>query len=282
MKDLKYTSRRPTRPVKQVVNRAKQPKKHRKPLNIRRHLKWAGKILVGAALLAGIGYGGYQLSHIVSRIVFFRLDTIEVTNSRRFTRQEVLALAGLKEGNDLLRINLRRVGEQIEKNPWVDTVKVRRYYPHTLAIEITERQPVAVVNVGFLAYLDTKGDVFKPINEGDSLDFPIITGIAEEDISRDPTGSREALVGAVSLIALLKQGGGFRLEDVSELHYDKGFGFTLFTAQGGVPIRLGTDGYPGKLARLARIYKDIQPQILGLEYIDLNYNDKIIVKKVFG
>jgi cell division protein FtsQ len=283
MRDLKHATRRPTRVVKPVgKNRVKQAKKERKPLNIRRHLKRAGKFFGGLALLALLGFAGYHGYHLVSRIVLFKLDTIEVTHNRRIDRREIITLANVSPGDDLIHINPRRIGEQLEKNPWIESVRVKRYFPHTLAIEVTEREPVAVINVGYLAYLDTKGTVFKPLNEGDSLNYPIITGITEDDFARDPTGIKRALTETVGLIALLKQGEVFRLEDVSELHYDKGFGFTLFTTQGGIPVRLGTDGYPEKLARLARIFKEIQPQMMTLEYIDLNYTDKIIIKKVIG
>ena len=283
MRDLKHATRRPTRVVKPVgKNRVKQAKKERKPLNIRRHLKRAGKFFGGLALLALLGFAGYHGYHLVSRIVLFKLDTIEVTHNRRIDRREIITLANVSPGDDLIHLNPRRIGEQLEKNPWIESVRVKRYFPHTLAIEVTEREPVAVINVGYLAYLDTKGTVFKPLNEGDSLNYPIITGITEDDFARDPTGIKRALTETVGLIALLKQGEVFRLEDVSELHYDKGFGFTLFTTQGGIPVRLGTDGYPEKLARLARIFKEIQPQMMTLEYIDLNYTDKIIIKKVIG
>lgn len=283
MRDLKHATRRPTRVVKPVgKNRVKQAKKERKPLNIRRHLKRAGKFFGGLALLALLGFAGYHGYHLVSRIVLFKLDTIEVTHNRRIDRREIITLANVSPGDDLIHINPRRIGEQLEKNPWIESVRVKRYFPHTLAIEVTEREPVAVINVGYLAYLDTKGTVFKSLNEGDSLNYPIITGITEDDFARDPTGIKRALTETVGLIALLKQGEVFRLEDVSELHYDKGFGFTLFTTQGGIPVRLGTDGYPEKLARLARIFKEIQPQMMTLEYIDLNYTDKIIIKKVIG
>jgi cell division protein FtsQ len=283
MRDLKHATRKPTKVVKPVgINRVKQTKKERKPLNIRRHLKRAGKFFAGVALVALIGFAGYHVYCAVSRIVLFKLDTIEVTHNRRIDRREIIALANVRAGDDLIRLNLRLIGEQLEKNPWIESVRVRRYFPHTLAIEVAEREPVAVINVGYLAYLDTKGTVFKPLNEGDSLNFPIITGITEEDFTRDPTETRRELQETVGLIALLKQGQIFRLDDVSELHYDKGFGFTLFTTQGGIPVRLGTDGYPEKLARLARIFTELQPQMLTLEYIDLNYSDKIIVKKVLG
>ena len=58
---------------------------------------------------------------------------------------------------------------------------------------MAEREPVAVVNIGCLYYLDSNGELFKPLTEGDRLDFPVITGITDEDMGRDPAGFKEAL-----------------------------------------------------------------------------------------
>ena len=66
----------------------------------------------------------------------------------------------------------------------------------------------------------------------------------------------------------------FSMEDVSEIHYDKGYGFTLFTAQGGVPVKLGNGDFEEKLGALARIYRDLGPDaITGLHRSGLQRPD---------
>jgi cell division septal protein FtsQ len=255
-------------------------KKQRKPVNYRSFFKKAARLAGGIIVLALVVVVGYELYGVLAHTTFLRLDRIEVNTLQRLTRDEVIALAGVKPGDDLLTMKLKRVGEQLQKNPWAEKVKVRRYFPHTLAIDITEREPVAVINMGYLYYLDKKGEIFKPLNEGDRLDYPVLTGFTEEELGKDPAGSREMLKRARDLIALLTSRTAIRMEDVSEIHCDKGYGFTLFLANGGVPVKLGNDAFDEKLNRLARIYQDLQPQMANLVYIDLDYNDKIIVKKV--
>lgn len=254
-------------------------KKQRKPINYRGFFKKAVRLIGGVLVVALVGLTGYQVYGVAARTTFLRLERIEVNELKRLTREEVLGLAGVKTGDDMLGLRLRRIGEQLAKNPWVEKVRVRRYFPRILVIEVTEREPVAVVNMGYLYYLDKNGEIFKPLNEGDLLDYPVLTGITEEELGKDPVGSRQMLERARDLIAQLKTGKVFRLEDVSEIHYDKGYGFTLFTAQGGVPVKLGNGDFDEKLTRLARIYQDLQPQMAGLVYIDLDYSDRIIVKK---
>jgi cell division septal protein FtsQ len=133
--------------------------------------------------------------------------------------------------------------------------------------------------MGFIYYLDKKGTVFKVLNQGDRLDYPVVTGFSEEDMSSDPSGTREALKATCELLKILREKGAFILADVSEIHYDKGYGFTLFTASGGLPVKIGSGDFDAKVERFARIYRDLMAQRPLLHYIDLDYNDKIVVKK---
>ena len=254
-------------------------KKQRKPINYRSFFKKGVRLVGGVLVVALAVLTGYEVYGVLTRTTFLKLEKIEVNDLKRLTRDQVVGLAGVKPGDDMLGLKLRRIGEQLAKNPWVEKVRVRRFFPHTLAIEVAEREPAAVVNMGYLYYLDKNGEVFKPLNEGDRLDYPILTGMTEEDMGKDPAGSRDVLKRVLNLIALIDKGNTIKLEDVSEIHYDKGYGFTIFTAQGGVPVKLGNGAFDEKLARLAKIYRDLQAQMPALVYIDLDYTDRIIVKK---
>ena len=261
-------------------NRPKKQKKTRKPINYRSILRRSARIVGGFILLSIVMVVCYEAYAILSGMTFFQLERIEVVNIHRLKRNDVVALTGVKPGDPMLRLDLRRIAEQVKKNPWIEKVQVRRNFPHTLTLEITEWRPVAVANMGYIYYLDKKGELFKPLTEGDDLDFPGVTGLGEEDLAKDPAGSKAMLKTALALTDILRGGAVFKLEDISEIHIDKGYGYTLFTAEGGIPVKLGNDGFVEKLARLSRIYKDLSVQLPILEYIDLNYNDKIVVKKV--
>lgn len=273
MRDLSAKNRKGS-PVRNRV------KKERKPINFRAIFRKAARIVMVAGIAAAAAGLCFGLYTAISRTTLFRVEKIEVTNSNRLPREEVVELSGAKPGDGMLALNLRVMAEQLLKNPWIEDVKVRRYFPHTVSIRVSEREPLAVLNMNYLYYMDKKGDVFKPLNTGDSLDYPVITGLTEEELGKDQAGSKEALRKGVELIALLKSGGLFKLEDVSEIHLDKGYGFTLFTAQGGVPIKLGRDGFREKLTRLSKIYRELQGTMTTVDYIDLDYSDRIIVKKV--
>jgi cell division septal protein FtsQ len=254
-------------------------KVQRKPLDLKKYLRPLKMIATGLVTLSlggGIIYGCYRA---MTSVTVFALKTIEVSNARHLSREEILGLAGVEPGKDLLRMNLKRMGEHILQNPWVETVRINRYFPDGVSIAVTEREPIAIVNMGFIYYLDKKGNVFKVLNQGDKLDFPVVTGFSEEELGSDPKGSKEALEATCQLLKILREKGSFILADVSEIHYDKGYGFTLFTASGALPVKIGSDNFTAKVERFARIYQDLMVQMPLIHYIDLDYNDKIIVKK---
>lgn len=276
MRDLHHKKQNPQR----NRNRQKRERKPRKPIQFRSMLRKAARIcmvLILITLVWTVATGAYE---VFAKTTFFKLERIEVSRMRQLSRDEIVSLTGAKLGDSLLKLELQHVAEQLEKNPWIEKLKVRRRFPGTLSIEITERVPVAVVNMGYLYYLDAKGEIFKPLTEGDRLDFPVLTGITEEDLLKDADGTKKMLTTALGIMDLLKKGRVFRLSDVSEIHLDKGYGFTLFTAQGGIPVKLGNSDFEGKLARFSRIYQELTTQLTSLEYVDLNYADKIVVKKV--
>jgi cell division septal protein FtsQ len=251
----------------------------RKPIEWGKYLRPLGTIALGIAgvsLAAGVVYLGFR---IIGSTTFFRLNTIEVSSAKRLTREDILALSGAQPGQDLARMNLKRMGEQLALNPWVETVRIHRYFPDRLSISVAEREPLAVVNMGFIYYLDKKGTVFKVLNQGDRLDYPVVTGFSEEELNNNPDGTKAALKTTCELLGILREKGAFILADVSEIHYDKGYGFTLFTASGALPVKIGSGDFAAKIDRFARIYKDLMAQRASLHYIDLDYVDKIIVKK---
>jgi cell division septal protein FtsQ len=269
-------SKSPYQRKKVAVNKVKV---QRNPIEWSKYLRLLRTIALGTAgisLLFGVMFAAKRA---IGAATFFRLKNIEVSSAKRLTQEEILGLAGVENGQDLARMNLKRMGEQLSQNPWVETVRINRYFPDRLTIAVTEREPLAIVNMGFIYYLDKKGTVFKVLNQGDKLDFPVVTGFSEEEMNSNPAGTREALKATCELLGILREKGAFILADVSEIHYDKGYGFTLFTSSGALPVKVGSGDFSAKVDRLARIYRELMAQHPSLQYIDLDYNDKIVVKK---
>ena len=209
---------------------------------------------------------------------FFRVASVQVVSTGRIEAATIRELSGVQNGLSMFDLDLQSIGARIEKNPWVATVEVERIFPRTVTIKVTEFTPAAIINHGCLYYVAQDGTVFKPLEMGEKINFPLLTGMEQKDILQNQEETRLLLAGAVRLAESLRTRTSFNLEKLSEIHIDPLQGYELMTLQGGVPVRIGFDDFEPKLARLERIYAEIESRLPVTQYIDLNAADRVIVK----
>lgn len=130
----------------------------------------AGMALAGAVVLT-VG--------LVARMdldTLLRIERVEFTEDLRQVRPEEVesVLAGHRRG--FFVINLDRVREELEAMPWVETVRLRRRWPDTIEVAITE--PVPVARWGEDHLLDRQGGVFGPVDLADWDFLPALEGAA--------------------------------------------------------------------------------------------------------
>jgi cell division septal protein FtsQ len=58
-------------------------------------------------------------------------------------RDQVLKIAGLREGENIFQVNLAQVHRVLQQLPQVDEVEVLRKLPGEIDIRILERKPIA-------------------------------------------------------------------------------------------------------------------------------------------
>ncbi|RME38290.1 MAG: FtsQ-type POTRA domain-containing protein [Deltaproteobacteria bacterium] len=257
--------------------RANRRVKKKEPRNwglLLRRLTRGVLMLSSAALIA---FGGVLTARLLLDSGWFRVDQVKVLGNQRVSAEQIVALSDIRSGVGLFDLNLERIGSKIEEDPWIATAQVRRVFPGEVVIEVTERQPGAILSLGYLYYVDWDGEIFKLLAPSDRLDYPVITGISPEDLTTSPNRVRSRLRQAMGLLMELKGRRHVSLEDISEVHIDDRIGYVLTTYTGGVPIRLGFDGFAEKLDRLEKIYRELRPQLAGLNYIDLNVSGRVIV-----
>jgi cell division protein FtsQ len=89
-------------------------------------------------------------------------DKVAVTGTTSLSAQEVVSAARVPVGTPLIRVDLNAIRAAVAGLPAVKTVAVRRVWPHTVAIAITERQPVASrYHDGTWQVLDRNGVAFR-------------------------------------------------------------------------------------------------------------------------
>jgi len=237
---------------------------------IGRALMLTGAVVVVTATLLAAYDGTIRSPHL-------RLRETVVKGCKELTEKEILTLAAIRPGQNLLTLNLETIADRIEANPWVRSVSVGREFPNRLVIVVRERKAVALLKKGQeFQLLDGDGFPFKKRESGEGSDLPILTGHLPN------SRTDEALVKkAIALLQDLAQ-----IKDIpnigtpSEVHADETFGLSLFTDT-GLCLKLGFDGYPLKLQRLAPVIEDLDRKNLktGFLLIDLSDPTKVNVQQ---
>ena len=258
--------------------RANKPKRKKKPLMLRKLLHRLLRVCVVAASAALVLVGGFFSLQLLENSDLFRLERIVAKGGHHLSEEQIIALSDLCIGLKSFELDLDLIGRKIEENPWVRQARVQRIFPRQAEIIIEEREPVAIINLGYLYFLDRNGEVFKVLEADDNLNFPVITGFDYQKVQQhDPRTARE-LRQIVLLLDDLQRREHFELNQLSEVNRDPGGGLALFTLAAGVKIKLGHQDFAKKLDRLERIYAQLKPRLPILDYIDLNVDEKVIVR----
>ena len=77
----------------------------------------------------------------------FTIESVSVKGVEHLTATEMQELAAVPEGTTLLRVDAAGVKERLLKDTWVKDVTVKRVFPNTLEIDVTERTITAVVEI---------------------------------------------------------------------------------------------------------------------------------------
>ena len=112
--------------------------------------------------------------------VFFEVKHIEVTGTGKYLPEYVAGLSGVESGDKLLFINKFEISQNLfAELPYVKAVKVRRSFPNTVVIEVTERKPAAKLLSGGISYIiDEDAYLLDYTALGDEYRLPVINGVA--------------------------------------------------------------------------------------------------------
>jgi hypothetical protein len=89
--------------------------------------------------------GEWALRELVFENQTFAVRSVQIEGEGVIPRAEILRWSGLREGENLLGLDLARVKRDLELVPLIRSAAVERVPPNTLRIRVTEREPLARV-----------------------------------------------------------------------------------------------------------------------------------------
>ena len=106
----------------------------------RRHVVRIVVVLVLVAVLAVGAAVAYNSS-------LFAVENVTVSGVEHLTTDDMTAMANVPANTTLLRVDAAGIRERLLKNAWVADAEVKRIFPNTLELAVTERTIAAVVAV---------------------------------------------------------------------------------------------------------------------------------------
>ena len=112
--------------------------------------------------------------------VFFQVETVAVSGNNRYTEEKVVQASGIQLGDNLFHMNKNQVARQIRQQlPYIGEVTIRRSWPSTIVITVTEWDAVARVEAPPAGTVVTM-----PEGEGEASDSSVqeeVPKVATED-----------------------------------------------------------------------------------------------------
>jgi cell division protein FtsQ len=232
-----------------------------------RVLKIARNVVI-SALLVLAGVWAYRQTQSDAR---FAVRKIEIAGAVHTPRAAIDAVTQRYAGLNLFQIDIARVQRDLGTLPWIARIDIEKKLPDTLRITIAERVPLALVQSGSaLRYVDQQGVTFAELSPsvGDD-DLPLITDAAGPELAR-----------TIALIRDLRARDPLAFARISEVRPVAPEGFALFDRQLGASLYANRADLSQKLRHLDAILAAEQLRPGSIEYADLRFDDRIVIKPV--
>ena len=242
-----------------------------------------GGLKVAVLLLATVatGYAAYKLD--VEG--YFTIREVTVNRPVYMDQAELDSLCRrLFVGRSILS-DLGQPSTKLAAQPLILSVHCFRRFPDKLWIEVVEREPVALANVGELMAVDAEGYVLPLEADKRHLSLPIVTPSSASAVLTQNDGrqrlNREGCR-LVQAVTTFRATAPDLLLGISEFTVDESGKIRLVTLEEGVTVVMGrwveareVEYYRWMLGEIQR--RDDRPAL-----VDLSYEGQIIVKKKYG
>jgi cell division protein FtsQ len=262
-------------------SRAVAVRQSRVPQGIRRFVWWGGVIIF---ILVPLGAGGYLLGAYLLTSPRFQVAApadVVVEGNHYVSKEEVLTALGVHGGNsdggsNIFRKSLAEREEQVESIPWVQTATVVRSYPHHLVVYVTERKPVAFVDVGSrILMVDQQGVVLDPPEKG-RFNFPVIKGL---DFRGSPADRRVQLNLYKEFIRETAAKMATSGWTISEVDLSDASNLKALLVQNGqtLLVYFGDAGFLKRFENLMTVLLQLRRTNARIDSVDLRFRDQVVV-----
>lgn len=233
--------------------------------NYKWHIRLWSRRLSVVLVLALFGVGVHWICQQLLDSTRFPLRYVHLYGELRFTNKTELQETLIRyPGQNFFLLDIDRLRTSLTDVPWIEKVKVQRYWPDGIVIQLKERQVFA--RWGDNQLLDIGGHKFQPNHLPGYSEWPLLYG---------PDGNEQLVVDAYRQASAMLLELGLKINHMVQ---DQRLAWWL-TLNNGVKIKLGKDEAGDeqlivRLRRLIEIYpKALASRIEQIAAIDMRYSE---------
>lgn len=207
----------------------------------------------------------FGAKHVSNALFFanrdYALKNIDITTDGNLSRDTVLRVARLAEGQNLFCIDLPKMQERLTSLPQVEDCKLRRILPDKIAIAIQERRPVAWAvpasktnsfNYEDSYLVDRQGILLKTKTLApEYLGLPLIMGVETNNLQAGQPLDRDDVKSALELLQVSSEILKGRLQ-IQSIDLSKGYCLVVTDKQ-KASITFSPDDLPTQVRRLQTV-----------------------------
>ena len=129
--------------------------------------------------LYGMSLGGHTqtVAQATTSAAGFAIENVTVSGNAETSEIEVLQLLGLDGTTSLVALDINAAREKLSHLPWVEDVEVRKVYPNTIAVTVSERDAFGIWQHGSeLSLIEKNGSVIAPLRDNKFAHLPLFVG----------------------------------------------------------------------------------------------------------
>jgi cell division protein FtsQ len=254
----------------------------------RKILKYWLKATVGFILsLGAIVFLSAALAHSYYALLdapWFRVEEVAIIGLKHLKEDEILNTLMIPPDASLLNLKSGQLAKRLEALPWLESSSVQLTLPNRIVVEITEREPLAVIHTEDFYLIDTDGKVVSRASPEQKQDFLLVEGFSGQKFKEGDAVPPEALKGLKALLSALEQSKHWLPRNsILECRWNTETGYALYLARNSIAIQLGWDDFKQKLDHLQRILgildqRQLWNMVVG---IDLDYENRAYIEGLF-